>query len=267
VTSLAVEGLCFSYGATSVLRNVEIEGLEAGQVAAVIGPNAAGKSTFFKCLAGLLKGSGRILLDGTDTGALRPAEVSRRITYMPQENRSSAVLTVFEAILLARQHSVSWRVSDDDLLQVMETMDALQVDDLSLRYLNELSGGQKQLVSIAQAIVRNPDVLLMDEPTNNLDLQRQLEVLELVRAVTLERGMMTLVALHDLNLAARYTDRLIVMHRGEVYACGLPRDILTPQLLRDIYGIEAAVTVDEDGFPIVIPRRSARSAASRMAPV
>lgn len=261
MTRLVVENLTFGYDSTPVLQDIRVDGLRPGEVTAVIGPNAAGKTTFFKCLAGILRGTGRILLDGEDIGQYRRDELSRYVTYLPQENASNAVLTVFEAILLARQQSVSWRVSDEDLLVVAEATGALGIEDLSLRYLNELSGGQKQMVSIAQALVRDPKVLLMDEPTNNLDLQRQLEVLDLLRSVTVERGIATLIALHDLNLATRYADHFIVMSEGRVYATGQAGEILTPEMLRDIYGVHATVSVDDDGRPVVIPHSSVRASA------
>lgn len=261
---LIVEDLRYSYGSRPVLKGIQIGQLWPGQVTAIIGPNAAGKSTLFKCLAGMLRGDGRILIDGLDCGQLKREEIARRVTYLPQENASNAALTVFEAVLLARQHSVSWRVSDDDLMIVSETLASLEIAELALRYLNELSGGQRQMVSIAQALVRDPSILLMDEPTNNLDLQRQLEVLELIRAITLERGITTLIALHDLNMAARYADYIIVVNDGRVYASGTANSILTPEMLRDIYGIHASVSLDSDGYPVVIPLASARQRAASM---
>jgi len=258
VMRLAVEHLTFSYGSTPILKGVHIEELQSGEVTAVIGPNAAGKTTLFRCLGGLLKGEGRILLNGREIEHFKREEIINHVTYLPQENTSNAVLTVFEAILLARQRAGSWRVSDKDLMIVSQTMESLEIADLVLRYLNELSGGQKQMVSIAQALVRDPSVLLMDEPTNNLDLQRQLEVLDLLRTVTRERQITTLVALHDLNLAARYADRFVVMSDGTVYACGRASEVLTPRMLHDIYGIHATVSTEYQGLPVVMPITSAR---------
>lgn len=259
---LVVEHLTFGYRSTPVLKDIQVAGALAGELTAVIGPNAAGKSTFFKCIAGILRGEGRILLDGQEIQQFSREELSRQVTYLPQENTSNAVLTVFEAVLLARQQSSSWRVRDEDLMCVNDALDSLGIGDLALRYLSELSGGQKQMVSIAQALVRNPKVLLLDEPTNNLDLQRQLEVLDVIREVTTERGITTLIALHDLNLAARYADRFIVMSQGSVYASGDPGSILHPQMLRDIYGVHATITTDMDGRPLVIPHGSVRSKAT-----
>jgi iron complex transport system ATP-binding protein len=262
---LRVEDVRFRYGATEILKGITLTSLAPGAVTALIGPNAAGKTTLFKCMAGILKGSGGVYLDGQDLRQWSRQEITRHLTYLPQDSSAGAVLTVFEALLLARQHAVSWRVGEADLRTVAETLELLEMTDLATRHLNELSGGQRQLVAIAQALVRSPTVLLMDEPTNSLDLQHQLEVLELVRAITVERGITTLIALHDLNLAARYADHVVVLSGGTVYAAGPAAAILTPRMLRDVYGVQAAVEVDTQGIPNVTPICSVRS--TRRVPV
>ncbi len=255
---LHVEGLQFSYGNHAVLCGVDLAQLPAGQITAVIGPNATGKTTFFKCLAGLLPGKGRVILNGQDLSLLQHAARTEQVVYLPQENQSAAVLTVFEAVLLARQQAATWRVTDADLASVAAVLDDLQISDLGSRYLNELSGGQKQLVSIAQALVRQPAVLLLDEPTSSLDLQRQLEVLSLLRRVTVKRNIITLIAVHDLNLAARYASRVIVLQGGTTFAAGPPAEVLTAAMIRRVYGVEARVSLDDQGFAQVIALRSVR---------
>jgi iron complex transport system ATP-binding protein len=257
---LAVEQLSFRYGQKAVLHGITLEALQPGTVTALIGPNAAGKSTLLKCIAGLLRYDGRVVLDGCDAQALGRDRI-RYVTYLPQENPVNAVLTVFEAVLLARQHATSWRVQADDLDAVAAVLHGLEIDGLALRYLNELSGGQKQMVSIAQALVRDPRVLMMDEPTSSLDLQRQLEVLELVRQATAARMMTTVVALHDLNMAARFADHFVVLTDGTVYDAGPGRHVLTTAMLRDVYGIQAAVALGHDGRPQITPLSSLRNAA------
>jgi iron complex transport system ATP-binding protein len=258
VSGLAIDDLSFSYGATPILRGITLPVIPAGEITGVIGPNAAGKTTFFKCIAGLLTGRGRVSLDGVDLATLSAVERAKRVTYLPQDVSAPAVLTVVESVLLARQHSISWRVSDEDLEVVGRILDDVRIAPLALRYLNELSGGQRQLVSIAQSLARAPRLLLMDEPTSNLDLQHQLEVLEFMRQVTAERRMMTLIAVHDLNLAARYADRLIVLTGGGVYAAGAPAEVLTPAMLREVYGVHATVAPGPDGHPQVTPHASIR---------
>lgn len=255
---LRVDDLCFSYGAMPVLRNVSISDVPTGCVTATIGPNAAGKTTLFKCMSGLLRGTGRVIIDGREIREIKRQDINRMVTYLPQENPVNAVLTVFEAVLLARQHTASWRVADVDLVHVMSALADLRIEDLAKRILNELSGGQKQLVSIAQTLVREPSILLMDEPTSSLDLQKQLEVLGLVRRVSAERGITTIIALHDLNMAARFADHFIVMQRGIVYTAGSAREVLTREMVRDVYGVDALVEPASDGVISVTPIRSMR---------
>ena len=259
VSRLTVDDLDFSYGSTPILQGISISDAGPGQITAVIGPNAAGKTTLFKCLAGLLKPRGSIRLDGAELRDLGTADITRRVGYLPQEGPVNAVLTVFEALLLARKHTMSWRVSDEDLAVAGQVLRDLDIEPLSLRYLNELSGGQKQLVSIAQVLARDPQVLLLDEPTSNLDLQRQLEVLDLLRSVTAGRSMITLISLHDLNLAARFADHFVVMTAGKIYAAGDAATVLTPGMLRDVYQVNASVRVDADGIPQVTPISSTRT--------
>ena len=255
---LSAENVRFSYGSTTVLKGITIEDTAPGKITATIGPNAAGKTTFFKCIAGLLKPEGVVRLDGRDIRDYSREEITRRVSYLPQESPVNAVLTVFEAVLLARKHTLSWRVSDEDLRSVTQVLENLDIEDLSTRFLNELSGGQKQMVSIAQSLVRDPEVLLMDEPTSSLDLQRQLEVLDLIGQVTAERGIVTLISLHDLNLAARYAARFVVMDQGAVYASGDAVTVLTPQMLRDVYGVNATVVTNPDGIIQITPIGSTR---------
>ena len=258
MTHLSVHDVRFSYGSVGVLDGITIEKIEPGRITATIGPNAAGKTTLFKCISGLLKPQGSIQLDGRDIRQHSREEITRKVSYLPQESPVNAVLTVFEAVLLARKHNLSWRVSDADLHAVTLVLGNLDIEELSTRFLNELSGGQKQMVSIAQALVREPSVLLMDEPTSSLDLQRQLEVLDLIRRVTADREIITLISLHDLNLAARYAANFVVMDHGTVYASGEGGEVLTPEMLRDVYGVNATVLTSPDGILQVTPLGSVR---------
>lgn len=255
---IAVDHLSFSYGKTPVLHDICLAPFRAGEIVGLIGPNAAGKSTFFKCLAGLQSGQGDVRLDGRSIRQLNASELSRRIAYMPQDNLSTATMTVFEAVLLARQFNASWRVSEDDLNAVQAMLWELGIDHLALRHLNELSGGQRQMVSIGQALVRNPEAIILDEPTNNLDLQHQLELLDLVRHVTEERQLISIVALHDLNLAARFTDRIILFGNGRVEAAGPAEEVITEVMLHDTYGVHATIAHDVFGVPMVTPLASVR---------
>jgi iron complex transport system ATP-binding protein len=245
MVALALADVGASYGRTTVLSNVSIDDLKGGSVTAIIGPNAAGKSTLFKRIAALVKGPGLVELSDTERG-------SRTICYMPQDTGVNAVLTVYESILLSAKQGSSWRVADDELDGIDEILKALRIENLAFRGLGELSGGQRQLVSLAQALVRRPEVLLMDEPTSALDLHRQIEVLSFIADLARRNGMIVLIALHDLNHALRYCENTIVIANGAMVASGPTTDVITDAMLRDIYKIDARIERCSLGTPMVI---------------
>jgi iron complex transport system ATP-binding protein len=256
-----MEGLTFAYGSEPVLSRIDLQ--LGSAITALVGPNAVGKSTLLRCVAGILKPQGRIVLDGQDLSALGKRQRAQLIGYLAQDGPRSVELTVLEAVLLGRFHTLSWRVSDADLDMALAVLHDLGIANLALRSVRELSGGQQQMVSIAQVLVQRPRVLLMDEPTNSLDLQHQLEIAALIEAMTLEKGLVTILVLHDLNLAARVANTIVVLHKGQVYACGEPVSVVTPEMLRIVYGVRARVNVDEEGLPVITLLDSIRSRRSR----
>jgi len=245
MVALALQGVGASYGKTSVLADVTLAELRSGTVTAVIGPNAAGKSTLFKRIAGLIKGPGLVELSDTARGP-------QAICYMPQDTGANAVLTVYESVLLSAKQGSSWRVSDAELTQIDGLLKALRIDNLAFRGLGELSGGQRQLVSLAQALVRRPEVLLMDEPTSALDLHRQIEVLGLVGDLAKRDGMIVMIAIHELNHALRYCENTIVIAHGKMAASGATASVITTEMLRNIYRIDARVETCSRGTPFVV---------------
>ena len=257
---LEIEKLKFAYnGGGLVLRDIDLEALP-GEVTVLIGPNASGKSTLLKCVAGILKPDGIIRLDGKEIKRFKKDAAMRWVSYLAQENSSRAILTVFEAVLLGRVQSLSWRVSQEDLALALKVLEDLGIEQLASRFLDELSGGQKQMVSIAQALVRQSRVFLLDEPISNLDLQHELEILDLLRYLTRQRGITTVIALHALNLAARYADKVVILKDGEVYAFGEPEAVLSPQTIRAVYGVDCTVRTD-DGMLQITPLGSIRNRA------
>ncbi|RTE94332.1 ABC transporter ATP-binding protein [Bradyrhizobium sp. LVM 105] len=245
MVALALQGVGASYGKTSVLADVTLAELRSGTVTAVIGPNAAGKSTLFRRIAGLIKGPGLVELSDTARGP-------QAICYMPQDTGANAVLTVYESVLLSAKQGSSWRVSDAELAQIDGLLKALRIDNLAFRGLGELSGGQRQLVSLAQALVRRPEVLLMDEPTSALDLHRQIEVLGLVGDLAKRDGMIVMIAIHELNHALRYCENTIVIAHGKMAASGATASVITTEMLRNIYRIDARVETCSRGTPFVV---------------
>ena len=255
---LQIENLKFAYNpANPVLKGITMEA-SPGEITALIGPNAAGKSTLLKCIAGVVRPQGIIKLDGKEISSLKKDDVSKRVSYLPQELSSRAILTVFEAVLIGRLKTLSWRVSDNDLDTVLRVLEDLGIEDLAPRFLNELSGGQKRMVSIAQTLVSEPKILLLDEPISNLDLRHELEILELITDITREKNITTVIAIHALSLAARYADKLVVMKEGMVYASGRLELVLTPEMVREVYGVNIKVITDE-GISQVIPIGSAKN--------
>jgi len=249
VRRLALENVGVAYGRRQILSGITTPEMIGGEVIAVIGPNAAGKSTLFRRIAGLLGGAGNVRVDS-------PA--GRAPCYLPQDTAVNAVLTVYESVLLARKQGGSWSVGDDELAAIDEALHALDIADLAFRGLGELSGGQRQLVSIAQTLVRRPEIMLLDEPTSALDLHRQFEVLSLVGRLARERQICVLIAIHDLNQALRIADKVMVLSQGRLAAFGDPRKIITPSLLEDVYGVVARVEARDGETPYVVVQGSAR---------
>ncbi len=261
---VTVEGVEAAYGRRVVLRGVTLPELRGGEITALLGPNAAGKSTLFRRIVGLLDGPGVVALDGRGVAGLGPGDPDRPC-YMPQDTAVNAVLTVFEAVLLARKQGGGWGVSDAEADAVSETLAMLEIEALAPRHLSELSGGQRQMVSLAQALVLRPRVLLLDEPTSALDLQKQVEVLDLLRALARQRGMCVVLAIHDLNQALRFADQVAVLGGGQVVASGPPEAVLTAALLREVYGVEARIERCSRGVPFVTVDGSARRGELRLA--
>lgn len=245
MVALTLEGIGARYGRATVFSDITTGPIEGGALTAVIGPNAAGKSTLFKRIAGLLKGEGVVHVDGADAAA-------RPICYMPQDTGANAVLTVYESVLLAAKQGAGWRVAEDELREIDEILASLSISDLAFRDLGALSGGQRQLVAIAQALVRKPRILLMDEPTSALDLFRQIEVLDYMRRLAKKSGIAVLIALHDLNHAMRYCDNAMVVASGRLVANGPTLDVITPAMLSEVYKVDARIETCTLGRPLVI---------------
>ncbi len=258
---LEARDLSFAYRTERVLRDVDVR-FEPG-VTAVIGPNAAGKSTLLRCLCGLLKPQGSVQLDGRDLRRIRVSERSRIISYLPQELSAQAVLNVIEAVLLGRLHGLGWRPSAEDLRIVSGLLEELDLSVLADRSISELSGGQRQMVALAQALAREPGILLLDEPTANLDLEHQFEICSLMRELTASRGMTTVMALHDLNVAARFADVVYVLRDGAVHSHGPATEVLTESMIASVYHVNAQVTACPDGRPLVTPLELAGPADRR----
>ena len=240
--TLKVHDLRFSYGARAILRGTGFAPLKKGHLTALIGPNASGKSTLFRAIAGLLKAEGKVILDRTDLATLSPKARLSRVCFMPQFFAANAALTVFDVVMMARKNLTGWRVTSEDTEAVAHALRDARIGHLAEAYFSELSGGQAQMVSVAQALIRDSDVYLFDEPTSALDLNHQLRMLGQIKDAIAARKAIGVVALHDLNLAARFADHLILLRQGEVLAEGAPDEVLQLPEIAQTYGVDIHIT-------------------------
>ena len=259
---LEVKGLSFAYGGRLALDGVTFS-VGEGEIVALVGPNGSGKTTLLKCIAGILKPkAGVISVKGKEVGKMSKGELSRLLAYVPQSTASAFPSTVFDAVLLGRKPYVNWGLSRRDKKVVSQVISLMGLEDLALRHLDELSGGERQKVFIARALAQEPEVLLLDEPTSNLDLRHQLEVMSLIRNLVKERRLSAIIAIHDLNLASRYADRVVMLNGGRIFAAGDPASVFTPENIAHVYGVEALVK-NEDGMPYIVLMRPHKAADLR----
>jgi iron complex transport system ATP-binding protein len=212
-----------------------------GEITAIIGANGIGKSTILKNICGILKGSGNIKICGKSITDYNRKELASYISYLSQDTVSNALLSVFEVVLLGRVARLTNRIPDDELVRVRDVLYRLNLEEYASRDIGELSGGQRQLVFIAQALSKNPKALIMDEPTSNLDLYHQFQIMSLIKELTLTEGFTTLVSLHQLDLVARFADKVVVINEGRVYGYGTPEIILTEKTFRDVYRMNTEI--------------------------
>ncbi len=263
MNGLWTEGVVFDYpGQRRALRNVSLA-VRPAEMTALVGPNGCGKSTLLRHLAGLLvPRQGRVLLDGRDLCRCARRDAARCIAYVPQRCAFLFSLPVFDAVLLGRRPYVAWRPSPRDVEAVRRVIRALDMTALEDRPVTELSGGELQKVVIARALAQDTPYLLLDEPTSQLDVAHQIEIMEYLIRAARRDGKGVLVAAHDLNLAGRYADRVAMMCRGELAAVGTPDDVLSPANLRAVYGVEATVFRDGDRPHVICRTRTLESASA-----
>ncbi len=253
MTALSLRDVNAGYGGKSVLHGVSLADIAPGQILALTGPNAAGKSTVLKAIAGFLPVKGRIMLGADDITRLKPFQRAGKISYMPQALPRGVGLNVFESVLAAlrivsKHGATISRLSLER--QAATLIEKLDLGDIALSNIDTLSGGQKQMAALAQALVGNPSVLLLDEPTSALDLRHQDEFMRVVRSVA-SSGTIVVVVLHELALAARMSDRIAVLSKGRIVAEGLPVEVLSCDILAAVWGIDAEVTVNARGSLLI----------------
>ena len=242
---LTLRGVSVERGGRNVVDGV-CATLPGGGIAALCGPNGAGKSSLMAAVAGLAAHRGEILWNGA---ALDRAAVA----FMPQAAAVRATLTVLETVLLGRLDRLGWHLADRDLSAAGDALESVGQLHLAERRIDTLSGGQQQLVLLAQRLMRKPRLLLLDEPTSALDLARQLVVLDMLEAYAHDNGALVLVALHDLSLAARYASTLLLLAEGTLISSGCPAEVLNADTIRSAYGVEAEILRSSAGHPVIAP--------------
>lgn len=252
---LEIAGLGAAYGGRPVIEGLSLPPFEPGTVTSLIGPNAAGKTTLLRALAGLHPARGSVRLGGRDLLALPLADHARFVTYMPQSLPQRVALSVLEGVAGALRASPveGPALSDAALMaRALEVIELVGIGHKALAGLDHLSGGQRQLASLAQALARSPRVLLLDEPISALDLYYQLRVMKLVRDLARERGMTVIMVLHDLAIAARWSDRVVVLAEGRVMADGPPAEAISGEVLAEVYKVRGRVEQDGADLRVAI---------------
>lgn len=247
MAGLHIDGLTVRYGDRSVISGLSLQPLASGHVTSLVGPNGAGKSTLLRAIAGMTPAQGSIRLGDDDLGGLSIAHRARHVAYMPQTLPQDVALTVLETVIAALEASpsaIGARQAEEKALAALERVGAIP---LALKRLDRLSGGQRQIAGLAQAIVREPRVLLLDEPTSALDLRHQMEVYSLAQAYARSMDAVVVMVLHDLQAAARASDHIVVLAEGAVQVEGAPADAITPDILAKVWQVKARVTPCDHG--------------------
>lgn len=250
---LTINKLSFNYASTSILKDIELE-VGLGEVLSIVGPNGSGKSTLLKCINRILKTKqNTILIDGQDASKLNLKKLSMLMGYVPQSSSSTFPFTVFDVMMMGRKPYIHWNISERDNEIVAQMLDFLGIGHLAMRYFTELSGGEQQKVIIGRALAQQPQLMLLDEPTSSLDIKHQLEILCMLKGLTQNKERSVIVSMHDLNLASRFSDRMLMLKKGCIYALGTPEEVLTEKNIEAVYGIKASVSNSLVGKPQVTP--------------
>lgn len=247
---LSVDGIEFSYPSKKVLEKIKFT-VNKGEVVSILGINGAGKSTLLKCINRILRPQeGTVYIDEFDLKKLNSKKIAQKIAYVPQKTNGNNFMTVFDTVLLGRKPYIEWEASEKDLEITSNILNLMSLEKYALRNAFELSGGEFQKVIIARALVQEPRVLLLDEPANNLDLKNQLEVMELIRYIAKTKNISSLMVIHDLNLALRFSDKFIMLKDERIFSEG-DNKVINSQNIREVFNVDAYVD-KYNGIPIVV---------------
>ena len=246
-----VDHLDFKYAHADILSQVTLDS-SPGECMSIVGPNGAGKSTLVKCIVGLLAPrNGRVKIDGENLADMKRMKIAQKVGYVPQSQSSLFPIRVFDMVLLGRRPHLSWKSSDNDLVKAMKSLVILKIENLAMKNFNEISGGQQQKVIIARALAQETEILLLDEPISNLDIKHQLEVMTLLRELSKKHRITSIIVVHDLNIAARFSDKIVMMKSGQVVTHGTPEKVFTKENIRNVYDVEVEIVYVKNKLHII----------------
>jgi iron complex transport system ATP-binding protein len=244
---LEIDSVCFAYQSTDVLKDVSFNAAE-GEVIGILGKNGCGKTTLMKCInAHLRPHSGRIAIDGNHVSEMSKKELARKMAVVAQHSNMSFPFTVLETVMMGLYPTSEWMhaPTGEEMERVLDAMNSTGISEFAERPVTELSGGERQRALISRALVQDPEIFLLDEPTLHLDVNHQFNLMEMVNRLAREKDMLVIVVTHDIALAARYCDRVILMEKGEIIGSGRTEDVITSENLMKVFSVHADVTYDE----------------------
>jgi iron complex transport system ATP-binding protein len=249
---LEVSDVCFSYNQHLALEDISVT-VEKGSIVSLVGPNGSGKTTLIKCMNRILKPhSGTIRISDRDIHEMKLVELAKTFGYVPQVQVTFFPFTVFDAVLLGRRPYIKFGVRASDKEIVSKILEQVGIEHLAFRHFNELSGGERQKVVIARALAQEPEILLLDEPTSSLDIKHQLEILDIIKDISALKEVTVIISIHDLNLASRYSDKIVLMKEGKIFTNKTPDEAITKENIREVFGVEVKIN-DNSGKPYTIP--------------
>ncbi len=237
-----IEDLGVSYGDTCIWKNINLTLSEPGLVS-ILGPNGVGKSTLMYTINKILEPTeGQVLIDGEDVEEMPFKDIAKKVAYVPQSSGETFAMTVMDTVLMGRYPHSGYTVTKEDLEIAADCLMKVHMGDYAMSMFNELSAGQHQRVMVARGLAQEPELLMLDEPTSNLDIYHQISTMRLLRDIAHRRGIIVLVICHDLNVASRFSDRMIMFSQGRIYADGTPEQVITPETIHNVYRVNADVT-------------------------
>lgn len=249
---MSVRNLVQGYGSKTILDDISFD-VDTGEVLALLGPNGSGKSTLIKTICNIMEPrSGQILIDETPIEDIDITDLAKIVSYVPQSTAAATYTTVMGTVLLGRKPYVTWSYRQKDIDYALDAMKAMRIIGYSSRDVSDLSGGQRQRVFLARSLAQCPSFFIFDEPTSALDLKHQMNTMIKMREVVHDKGAGMVIALHDINLAMNYSDKVLMLKNGKIFAYGTPDETITEENIRAVYGVESRI-MEAEGRRFILP--------------